>query len=103
MSSPNRFRAGRNQGPSPTTEVAGCRNTARPNLEIEEHFGGFNFGGGNGQRDLASIEFDWARAVEAAAHSSRAFIAHSPKEQTARNRKSTGTSHMLSRCRRGQC
>ncbi|QOZ34629.1 hypothetical protein [Bradyrhizobium sp. CCBAU 53421] len=29
-------------------------------LEIEEHFGGFNFGGGNGQLDLASMEFDWA-------------------------------------------
>ena len=29
-------------------------------LEIEEHFGGFNFGGGNGQLDLATMEFDWA-------------------------------------------
>ncbi|VIO79039.1 hypothetical protein CI1B_76680 [Bradyrhizobium ivorense] len=29
-------------------------------LEIEEHFGGFNFGGGNGQLDLADMEFDWA-------------------------------------------
>jgi hypothetical protein len=29
-------------------------------LEIEEHFGGFNFGGGNGQLDLESMEFDWA-------------------------------------------
>jgi hypothetical protein len=29
-------------------------------LEIEEHFGGFNFGGGNGQLDLASMKFDWA-------------------------------------------
>ncbi|WP_211985212.1 hypothetical protein [Bradyrhizobium tropiciagri] len=29
-------------------------------LEIEEYFGGFNFGGGNGQLDLASLEFDWA-------------------------------------------
>jgi hypothetical protein len=29
-------------------------------LEIEEHFGGFNFGGGNAQLDLATMEFDWA-------------------------------------------
>jgi hypothetical protein len=29
-------------------------------LEIEEHFGGFNFGGGNDQLDLATMEFDWA-------------------------------------------
>jgi hypothetical protein len=29
-------------------------------LEIEEHFGGFNFGGGNGQLDLDAMEFDWA-------------------------------------------
>ncbi|MGY4478951.1 hypothetical protein [Bradyrhizobium sp. USDA 3364] len=29
-------------------------------LEIEEHFGSFNFGGGDGQLDLASMEFDWA-------------------------------------------
>lgn len=29
-------------------------------LEIEEHFGGFNFGVGNGQLDLAAMEFDWA-------------------------------------------
>jgi len=29
-------------------------------LEIEEHFGGFNFGGGNGQLDLETMEFDWA-------------------------------------------
>jgi hypothetical protein len=29
-------------------------------LEIEEHFGGFNFGGGNGQLDLEAMEFDWA-------------------------------------------
>jgi hypothetical protein len=29
-------------------------------LEIEEHFGGFNFGGGNGQLDLATMEFDRA-------------------------------------------
>lgn len=29
-------------------------------LEIEEHFGGFNFGGGNGQLDLTTMEFDWA-------------------------------------------
>lgn len=28
-------------------------------LEFEEHFGGFNFGGGNGQLDLATMEFDW--------------------------------------------
>ena len=29
-------------------------------LEIEEHFGGFNFGGGNAQLDLATMEFEWA-------------------------------------------
>ncbi|MBR1269731.1 hypothetical protein JQ629_19655 [Bradyrhizobium sp. AUGA SZCCT0222] len=29
-------------------------------LEIEEHFGGFNFGGGNAQLDLETMEFDWA-------------------------------------------
>lgn len=29
-------------------------------LEIEEHFGGFNFGGGNAQLDLATMELDWA-------------------------------------------
>jgi len=29
-------------------------------LEIEEHFGGFNFGGGNGQLDLATMRFGWA-------------------------------------------
>ncbi len=29
-------------------------------LEIEEHFGGFNFGGGNAQLDLESMEFGWA-------------------------------------------
>jgi hypothetical protein len=29
-------------------------------LEIEEHFGGFNFGGGNGQLDLATMQFEWA-------------------------------------------
>jgi hypothetical protein len=28
--------------------------------EIEEHFGGFNFGGGNGQLDLETMQFDWA-------------------------------------------
>ncbi|WP_244065780.1 hypothetical protein [Bradyrhizobium sp. Ce-3] len=34
--------------------------TNKGSLEIEEHFGGFNFGGGNGQLDLAGTEFDWA-------------------------------------------
>jgi hypothetical protein len=29
-------------------------------LEIEEHFGGFNFGGGNGQLDLETMMFEWA-------------------------------------------
>jgi hypothetical protein len=29
-------------------------------LEIEEHFGGFNFGGGNAQLDLGTMEFDWS-------------------------------------------
>lgn len=29
-------------------------------LEIEEHFGGFNFGGGNAQLDLETMAFDWA-------------------------------------------
>lgn len=29
-------------------------------LEFEEHFGGFNFGGGNAQLDLAKMEIDWA-------------------------------------------
>ena len=29
-------------------------------LEIEEHFGGFNFGGGNAQLDLETMEFDWS-------------------------------------------
>ncbi|WP_028694070.1 DUF7256 domain-containing protein [Pseudomonas cremoricolorata] len=29
-------------------------------LECEEDFGGFNFGGGNAQLDLASMELDWA-------------------------------------------
>jgi hypothetical protein len=29
-------------------------------LETEEHFGGFNFGGGNGQLDLATMQFEWA-------------------------------------------
>jgi hypothetical protein len=29
-------------------------------LEFEEHFGGFNFGGGNAQLDLATMTFDWA-------------------------------------------
>ena len=29
-------------------------------LEIEQHFGGFNFGGGNAQLDLETMEFDWA-------------------------------------------
>jgi hypothetical protein len=29
-------------------------------LEFEEHFGGFNFGGGNAQLDLETMAFDWA-------------------------------------------
>ena len=29
-------------------------------LEPEEHFGGFNFGGRNGQLDLTTMEFDRA-------------------------------------------
>ncbi|MBI5265125.1 MAG: hypothetical protein HY852_25305 [Bradyrhizobium sp.] len=29
-------------------------------LEIEEEFGGFNFGAGNGQLDLATMAFEWA-------------------------------------------
>lgn len=29
-------------------------------LEIEQHFGGLNFGGGNGQLDLETMEFEWA-------------------------------------------
>ncbi|WP_295473299.1 hypothetical protein [uncultured Pseudomonas sp.] len=29
-------------------------------LEFEEDFGGFNFGGGNGQVDLVKMELDWA-------------------------------------------
>ena len=29
-------------------------------LEIEEHFGGFNFGGGNAQLDLVTMKFEWA-------------------------------------------
>jgi len=29
-------------------------------LEIEEHFGGFNFGGGNAQLDLETMAFEWA-------------------------------------------
>ncbi|MCC8947744.1 hypothetical protein H8A97_22185 [Bradyrhizobium sp. Arg62] len=47
---------GRNQGPSPTTQVA----RGRKYSATEEHFGGFNFGGGNGQLDHAGAEFDWA-------------------------------------------
>jgi hypothetical protein len=30
------------------------------NFELEEHFGGFNFGGGNAQLDLETMTFDWA-------------------------------------------
>jgi hypothetical protein len=29
-------------------------------LEFEEHFGGFNFGGGNAQLDLETMAFEWA-------------------------------------------
>ena len=63
-------------------------------LEIEEHFGGFNFGGGNAQLDLATMEFDWA-CGESVHH---AFI-----KQTRWNREKPGTSHISFRCRRGQC
>jgi hypothetical protein len=29
-------------------------------LEFQEHFGGFNFGGGNAQLDLETMAFEWA-------------------------------------------
>jgi hypothetical protein len=65
-------------------------------LEIEEHFGGFSFGGGNGNRSRCD-------RVRLGLRLSRlAFIAHS-SEWPAWNYRSLGTSHIFSRCRRGQC
>ncbi|MBR0796804.1 hypothetical protein JQ615_15520 [Bradyrhizobium jicamae] len=39
---------------------SGHRKYSATYREIEEHFGGFNFGGANAQLDRASMEFAWA-------------------------------------------
>jgi hypothetical protein len=52
-----------NPAPDAIISAAPCSRSCGPHQSISEfdqHFGGFNFGGGNAQLDLQTMAFEWA-------------------------------------------